>query len=113
MIPSTNNKTINLKERSVKKDGKVVHNNFNLQNYIFDLSQNVLDSDFKTLKEFIEHKSKKMYASWEKSHEFVASRIPSQSMQSFMPMKNVAYFNTKNNEAYVSVKPKAGDFQAQ
>ena len=103
MIPSTNNKTINLKTRSVNKDGEVVHNNFNLQNYIFDLSQNVLDSNFKSLEEFIEDKSKKMYASWEKSHEFVAARIPSQSMQSFMPMKNVAYFNTKSNEAYVSV----------
>jgi hypothetical protein len=44
-----------------------------------------------------------MYASWEKSHEFVAARIPSQSMQSFMEMKNVGYFNSKNNDAYVSI----------
>jgi len=46
---------------------------------------------------------KKMYASWEKSHEFVAARIPSQSMQSFMEMKNVAYLKTKSNDAYVSI----------
>jgi hypothetical protein len=44
-----------------------------------------------------------MFASWEKSHEFVAARIPSQSMQSFMEMKNVAYLKTKSNDAYVSV----------
>jgi hypothetical protein len=44
-----------------------------------------------------------MYASWEKSHEFVAARIPAQSMQSFMEMKNVGYFNSKNNDAYVSI----------
>lgn len=47
--------------------------------------------------------SKKMYASWEKSHEFVAARIPSQSMQSFMEMKNIAYLKTRSNDAYVSI----------
>lgn len=45
----------------------------------------------------------KMFASWEKSHEFIAARIPSQSMQSFMPMRNVAYNNTLSNDAYVSI----------
>lgn len=59
---------------------------------------------FKNHKEsIIGQLSNKMYASWEKSHEFVAARIPSQSMQSFMEMKNVAYFNTKSNDAYVSL----------
>jgi len=47
--------------------------------------------------------SSKMYASWEKSHEFIAARIPAQSMQSFMPMKNIAYNYTTGNDAYVSV----------
>lgn len=51
----------------------------------------------------IKQLSTKMFASWQKSHEFVSARIPSQSMQSFMEMKNVAYFNTKSNDAYVSV----------
>lgn len=46
---------------------------------------------------------KRMFASWEKSQNFVAARIPSQSMQSFMPMKNVAYHNTLSNDVYVSV----------
>ena len=46
-----------------------------------------------------------IYASWEKSLYFSSARIPAQSMQSFMPMKNVAYFNSENdsNDAYVSV----------
>lgn len=47
--------------------------------------------------------SDKMYASWEKSHEFVSARIPAQSMQSFQEMKNVAYLKTKSNDAYVSI----------
>ena len=45
----------------------------------------------------------KTYSSWEKSNEFVAARIPSQSLQSFMEMKNVAYFDTEANDAYVSL----------
>ena len=49
--------------------------------------------------------SNMIYASWEKSLYFSSARIPAQSMQSFMPMKNVAYFNSENdsNDAYVSV----------
>lgn len=53
--------------------------------------------------EIISKLAGKRYASWEKSHEFVAARIPAQSMQSFMPMTNVGYFNTSSNDAYVSV----------
>lgn len=45
----------------------------------------------------------KMFASWQKSHEFVSARIPAQSMQSFMEMKNVGYLNTTSNDAYVSL----------
>ena len=44
-----------------------------------------------------------MYSSWEKSREFIAARIPAQSMQSFMEMKNISYLNTSSNDAYVSV----------
>ena len=47
--------------------------------------------------------SNKKYASWQKSREFIAARIPSQSMQSFMPMKNVAYYKTEKNDAFVSI----------
>lgn len=59
---------------------------------------------FKLNKEkIIDKLSKKMYSSWEKSREFVAARIPAQSMQSFMEMKNISYLNTSSNDAYVSV----------
>ncbi len=47
--------------------------------------------------------AKSTYASWEKSHDVVASRIPSQSMQSFMPMKNIAYMPGGSNDVYVSI----------
>jgi hypothetical protein len=47
--------------------------------------------------------SKKQYASWEKSLDFIAARIPSQSMQSFMPMRNIAYMKNSANDVFVSV----------
>lgn len=44
-----------------------------------------------------------MYVSWKHSHNKVASRIPAQSMQSFMPMKNAAYIMDGSNDVYVNV----------
>ncbi len=46
--------------------------------------------------------AKKMYASWMKSREFVCSRIPAQSLQSAMEMKNIGYHRGKFNDVYVS-----------
>ena len=45
----------------------------------------------------------KLSASWEKSREFIVSRIPTRSMQSFMEMKNIGYNRSKFNDTYVSV----------
>lgn len=42
------------------------------------------------------------YSAFLKSLDVVAARIPSQSLQSFMPMKVVAYDNPNRNAAYVS-----------
>lgn len=42
------------------------------------------------------------YASFLKSLDIVAARIPAQSMQSFMPMKVIAFDNPDVNTAYVS-----------
>lgn len=42
------------------------------------------------------------YSAFLKSLDVVAARIPSQSLQSFMPMKVVAYDNPNRNSAYVS-----------
>ncbi len=50
-----------------------------------------------------ENIAKKQYASWEKSLDFIAARIPSQSMQSFMPMRVVGYTGDNTNDVYVSV----------
>lgn len=45
----------------------------------------------------------KKFISWQKSNEVIASRIPAQSMQSFMEMRNVSYVNTESNDGYVSI----------
>ena len=50
-----------------------------------------------------ENLAKIKYASWEKSHDIVASRIPAQSMQSFMPMQIVEYSDNTKNDTFVSV----------
>ena len=58
--------------------------------------------------------SKTRYASWLKSKEFVASRIPAQSMQSFMPMQNIAYMQGTSNDVYVNISQillTGGDFK--
>lgn len=51
----------------------------------------------------IDQLSSKMSAGWQLSHNFIDARIPGQSMQSFMPMKNVAYLKGNTNDTYVSV----------
>ena len=43
------------------------------------------------------------YASWLKSHDIIAARIPAQSMQSFMPMRVVEYSDDSKNDAFVSI----------
>lgn len=57
--------------------------------------------------------AKTRYTSWLKSREFIASRIPAQSKQSFMPMKNVAYMKGSSNDVYVNISQlllTGGDF---
>lgn len=66
----------------------------------FSLDSNWFDRNKESI---INQLSNKIYTSWDKSNEVVSSRIPAQSMQSFMEMKNIGYFNTKSNDAYVSV----------
>ena len=71
----------------------------NLNNY--DLSSSNWFDQNKD--EILENIAKKMYVSWKHSHNKVASRIPAQSMQSFMPMRNVAYVMDGSNDVYVNV----------
>ena len=46
--------------------------------------------------------TRKIHTSFLKSLEVLAARIPAQSMQSFMPMKTVAFIRSDVNDAYVS-----------
>lgn len=74
----------------------------------------VMENDkSKTLKLALEDKNTKLdrmfrrlarekRTSFLKSLEFIAARIPAQSMQSFMPMKVVAFSESEKNIAYVS-----------
>lgn len=103
IVPVMNNK--------IKDDSKFEHD-FNKEVYdLFKLYSGYIPSNFEPFNNYLknhldnilEQISKRTYVSWDKSTEFVASRIPAQSMQSFMEMKNVSYFNTNNNEAYVSI----------
>ena len=50
----------------------------------------------------IKRNGNQIYASFMKSLEIIAARIPAQSMQSFMPMKIVGFDNSDRNTAYVS-----------
>ena len=50
----------------------------------------------------IKRQAKKMYQSFKEACKVIAARIPAQSMQSYMPMKVVAFDNPDINTAYVS-----------
>lgn len=72
---------------------------------IFNIWNQVNESNYKDiLKEDnpIVKAGRIKHSSFLKSLDIVAARIPSQSLQSFMPMKVVAYDNPNRNAAYVS-----------
>lgn len=109
-----NGKNIKINRSTVDKDG----NRGFEEIYLQSISLNAINTISKTkikeevtktwsiknaIEELIEDLAEKQAASWDKIQEVIAARIPSQSMQSFMPMRNVAYFNTTSNDAYVSV----------
>ena len=51
---------------------------------------------------FYEELARQRYSSWEQSLYFTAARIPAQTLQSFMQMKNIAYSGNSLNKVYVS-----------
>ena len=61
------------------------------------------DADLDSLVAEISQEGLKVHASFLKSLEVIAGRIPAQSQQSFMPQKVVAFTNSDINSAYVSV----------
>lgn len=60
------------------------------------------DADLDRLVAEISQEGLKVHASFLKSLEVIAGRIPAQSQQSFMPQKVVAFTNSDINSAYVS-----------
>lgn len=54
------------------------------------------------LETFLHKQAHKKYVSFLDSQYFIASRIPAQSLQSFMAMKNIAWTGNTSNIAYVS-----------
>ena len=77
-------------------------NNSAMVNKNRELSKSInLDSDHPLAKYILEI-GHEMHSSFLKSLEVVASRTPSQSMQSFMPMRIVAFDNPNINTAFVS-----------
>lgn len=82
VIWEDNNSTEKLKEGIIKKlEGQLVH-------------LNLVKSSIR--------EGRVLYTSFEKSLEYVAARTPSQSHQSFMTMRVVAFNDTERNVAYVS-----------
>ena len=60
------------------------------------------DPSMKFVFSSIKRSGNEVYASFKKSLEIIAARIPAQSMQSFMPMKIAGFDNSDRNTAYVS-----------
>lgn len=104
-----------LESRS-KRLGKFFEEYINLDDPVEGLTANIIRGNFKKQYEnltpekvtqlpdnnYIVRAGRRKYASFLKSLEVVAARIPAQSLQSFMPMKVVAYENPNRNSAYVS-----------
>lgn len=66
-----------------------------------DLLKMLNDDDLIKLNKRLKYISKKKYEAFKKSLEFVGTRIPCQSMQSFSPMRIVAFADTDINECYI------------
>lgn len=79
------------------------------QQHIIDIRRSLLgdnfDNDYKGIRtqyyEFLQH-YKQQYSSFLDSLHFISSRIPAQSLQSFMPMTCVGWTADTSNTAYVS-----------
>lgn len=56
----------------------------------------------KLLDKFLRDEAHKRYVSFLDSQNFIAARIPAQSLQSFMTMQNIAWTENSTNMAYVS-----------
>ena len=111
IVPLMNNSNTNLTLNSLNKDLKKVNTNrivFNIFSHFHNYKRkdsNDLNNEWliKYKEDILNSLSTKKFASWQKHLEIISARIPAQSMQSFMKMKNIGYFNSDTNDGYVSV----------
>lgn len=64
---------------------------------IYDFDEKAEDRKERT----IQRKAERMFKSFKQSLLYVGARIPTQAMQSFMPMETIAWVNTDKNVVYV------------
>lgn len=92
-------------QKSQQTESKLIPNSFkdpNLKQFIdnqFYLVGDVLED---ARNEYYQNKQKYLMASFEKTLDTVADRIPTASLQSFMKMRTVGFTQVNNNRIYVS-----------
>lgn len=92
-------------QKSQQTESKLISNSFkdpNLKQFIdnqFYLVGDVLED---ARNEYYQNKQKYLMASFEKTLDTVADRIPTASLQSFMKMRTIGFTQVNNNRIYVS-----------
>lgn len=92
-------------QKSQQTESKLISDSFkdpNLKNFIDDQFSSVGDELEKVRNEYYQNKQKYLMASFEKTLDTVADRIPTASLQSFMKMRTVGFTQVNNNRIYVS-----------
>lgn len=92
-------------QKSQQTESELISNSFkdpNLKKFIDDQFISTGDELEKVRDEYYQNKQKYLMASFEKTLDTVADRIPTASLQSFMKMRTVGFTQVKNNRIYVS-----------
>lgn len=92
-------------QKSQQTESELISDSFkdpNLKNFINDQFSSVEDELEKIRNEYYQNKQKYLMASFEKTLDTVADRIPTASLQSFMKMRTVGFTQVNNNRIYVS-----------
>lgn len=92
-------------QKSQQTESELISNSFkdpNLKQFIDDQFSQVGDELEKVRNEYYQNKQKYLMASFEKTLDTLADRIPTASLQSFMKMRTVGFTQVNNNRIYVS-----------
>lgn len=92
-------------QKSQQTESKLISSSFkdpNLKKFIDDQFISTGDELEKVRDEYYQNKQKYLMASFEKTLDTVADRIPTASLQSFMKMRTVGFTQVNNNRIYVS-----------